>query len=107
MVDKYDFKGGWGREHGNAFFPLSPRYFLFTEMGVDLSDLDVKNNLLFTYMMQRITIEHAFRSIYSLTPKPSLMTCRNRIVDEIKFKEEAAIWKNWNSIQIEMEKEFK
>lgn len=105
---KYDFKGGWGRKNGNAFFPISPYHFLFTQMGDGVDEKYVKDNIfLLTYWMQRITIENAFRRIYSVSQNNSVISCRKRMVSELDYKNEREIWANWNRIQNDFEQTFK
>lgn len=106
-ITNYDFDGGWGKQRGNILFPLSPKFFLFTEIGTDLSNYRLNKNPFLTYMIQRATLENAFLSIYSLNPVGNITCCRKRVVDAEKFKTNEEVWKNWNEMQLRMEKEFK
>lgn len=105
---RYDFNGGWGKRLGNAFYPISPNHFLFTEIGSSINDDYIKSNLYrLTYWMQKITIENAFRSVYSLSANSFMRSCRQRTVDALEYKREQDIWKNWNEAQLEFENELR
>lgn len=105
--DNYDFFGGWARKGCNILFPISPRFFLFTEIGADLSKDKLDKDPLLTYMMQRFTIENAFNRIYSLSKVDNISECRKREVNTEKFFEDEEAWKQWNKTQLSMEREFK
>jgi len=104
----YNFNGGWGCKNGNAFFPISPSNFLFTEMGNgDIGNFVNTNIHTLTYWMQKVTIENAFRSIYLVSKNDNILLCRSRNVNADAYNHEKTIWKEWNKIQAEFESEFR
>lgn len=105
---KYDLQGGWGRNLGNAFFPISPNTFLFTQIGTEFSKKNI-NDALFSlvYWEQRLIIENAFRSLYSISENPLIELCRQRTVSQEAFTKEKILWNEWNNKQNEYEQEFK
>ncbi len=107
-TNNYNFGGGWRRNAGEVFFPITPNHFLYSGNNTRLDEKDIQGMLFkLVYWMQRITIENAFRSVYSKSENSRITLCRKRVVSEDYFRNEKILWQQWNNKQISFEQEFK
>lgn len=100
--DNYDFKGGWASPGTEIFMPLSPTHLMYTQVGANplastVADLHLAGQL------QRFTIEHAHRYVFSRAADRQVALWRPRVVDSAAFRTEAAQWAAWHKEQSEAE----
>lgn len=105
--DNYNFGGGWGEKGTEILLPLSPKHLLYTQVGETNIRNDLQENPCFTYLIQKLTFEHAFRNIYSDKPFDSIASCKRRIVNNELFKYEKKLWENWYAEQTAAESNLK
>ena len=99
---KYDFEGGWGRNGGEILLPLSPKHLLYTKVGSKPRRDTASPEL--AHLIQRLTIQHGHRFVFSIEPNHAVESLRPRLVDPIAFKKEADFWKRWQDQQGEIER---
>lgn len=104
--DDYDFYGGWGLQHGNIIFPISPHKLLFTEIGTECDTKKIDRSLEWSLFFRKIIIEHAFRFIYDIEPKKDVLTIKPRIVDKELYKEEQQKLASWHDEHIKAERDL-
>ncbi|MEN6470136.1 MAG: DUF4238 domain-containing protein [Clostridiaceae bacterium] len=100
----YDFDGGFGRAGVEIIFPLSPKHIMFTHVGEAADMTHHQHDPVFSFLVQKFTIEHAFRYIYALNPWKQIINCRPRVVSEKQFSAEQHMWRHWNDEQIHAER---
>ena len=103
--DKYDFGGGWGNIGSEIIFPISPMHLLYTQIGKRYESKWQADNRQ-TQLFNRLTIEHAFRRVYSSDTYKEKIKYRNRIVDVQQYKQEEEFFQNWGSIHDAIENEY-
>ena len=99
--------GGWEVSGTKIIFPISPKIVMFTEVGKDFDENIVQKSPLFSFYMQKCTIAHAFRAIYSNTPSPYITTCRSRKIDNCQFNREKNELRNWHKKQSDAEATYR
>lgn len=103
-IDDYDFGGGWNRIGSELILPLTPQYILYTQVGCHEKHPEIQEDPCFTYLVQKFIIEHAYRNIFSTKPFNEIINYRNRTENDILFKHEAVLCRNWFEDQNEAEK---
>lgn len=98
----YDFGGGWGRERANILFPLGPRHLMMTEIGAGPYPRKVPSRY-YARLFRRIIAEHSHRRIYALAEDSKIPVLKPRIVDEVAFRNERALWATWYEDQSKAE----
>lgn len=97
--NSYDFKGGWGSKGTEIFLPISPRHLMYTRIG----EKPFKRGTIIPFelanQLQRFTIEHAHRLIFSTTINPEVSKIRPRKVNHDLFVEETEQWRQWHNNQ--------
>ncbi|HWQ98388.1 MAG TPA: DUF4238 domain-containing protein, partial [Clostridia bacterium] len=93
--------GAWTRAGTNIIFPLSPRFLMYTEVGSEEDDSIMQKQPNFSYLFQRYTINHAFRSIFSIKQSPYIHECRKRTVNAELFEKEKSEMRSWHLKQTE------
>jgi hypothetical protein len=104
---RYDFKGGWGSLGTEIFFPLGPQHLLYTRIGdkqVPLKGTRVSDGG--ARAIQRMTIEHAHRHIFSAAVDDDVSLARPRHVDAAAVKSESEQWRRWHEEQSAAEREI-
>ena len=66
--NNYDFGGGWGRDKGNIFFPISPQHAMFVQIGDRPILKGTRLSETLTKQVKKMIVEHAHRCKYSKTP---------------------------------------
>jgi Protein of unknown function (DUF4238) len=100
---KYNFGGGWGSIGTEIFLPLSPHHLLYTRIGIKPPQRGTVISAEHANQLQRFTIEHAHRFIFSVTPEESVSELRPRIVDPVAFVADVEQWKRWHEEQTNAE----
>jgi hypothetical protein len=101
----YDFKGGWGSQGTEIMLPLSPKHLMYTQIGAKTQPpRGTVMSLEFASQVQKFTVEHAHRYIFSRFIDPQVSMLRPRIVDLENFYAERAQWQTWNKKQSEAER---
>jgi hypothetical protein len=103
---KYDFGGGWGSNGTEIFLPLSPHHLLYTRIGTMPPQRGTVISAELASQLQRFTIEHAHRFIFSATPEKSVSELRPRIVDPAASVAEVEQWKRWHEEQTTAERDL-
>ncbi|WP_257288046.1 DUF4238 domain-containing protein [Endozoicomonas sp. SESOKO2] len=104
--NNYDFGGGWGREKGNIFFPISPQHAMFVQIGDKpiLKGTRLSKDL--TKQVKKMIVEHAHRFVYSNSFDNEISALRPRIVDANAVKKEKYQIKDWHEQNSQFETEF-
>ena len=98
----YDLKGGWGKEGGNIFMPVSPNHLLFTQIGDDIPDyLTLSPEQ--TIQFQILLAERALRWIFAHEQLKIVNKFRPRYVDADIYNREMNMWSNWHEHQKQAE----
>lgn len=90
----YDLRGGWDKEKGNVFMPLTPRHLLFTQMGDPQPPHSVFETRK-THEINKIIVEGAFRSVFSTRKINRVKRIKPRIVDPGLYQTEREFWNRW------------
>lgn len=106
-LDNYDFGGGWNRPNSEIILPLSPQHILYTKVGSSSDDDILQENPFYTFLFQKLIIEHAHRNIYSYSAFDSISACRQRVVDYDTFNYEKDTWTKWYAEQTSAEQALK
>lgn len=101
----FDFSGGWGKKGSEIICPISPQHLLYTQIGKK-HDSRWDADKIQTQLLNRLTAEHAFRSIYALNKTNDYNAFRKRIIDAEEYKREKNIWNQWASLQDNLENQF-
>lgn len=101
--ENFDFKGGWNSPGTVIFMPLSPTHLIYTQVGGG-SPESTSTPFHLAAQIQRYTIEHAHRYVFSRTIDRQVALWRPRIVNSQAFHAEAEQWKAWHSEQSEAER---
>lgn len=96
--EKYDFDGGWDRERGEIFLPLSPTHMMYAMAGGSGPPVEVVSPSIAT-SIQRFVAQHAYRWIIATRPVRRVEWIRSRAVDRERFAEEEMMWKTWHAEQ--------
>lgn len=99
---KYDFKGGWGNLNSEIIFPISPSKFVYTKVGNKKIKSKSYLNYEMSEMIKSFIAKHSYRYIYSKTEQKYMKKYRERIIDEVIYKNESEAWKNWHKEQSKM-----
>lgn len=103
----YSFNGGVGQKNIDIIMPLSPRHFLFTEVGKECSDIE---NISFSKanfaLIRNAIIDNATRYVYSLRPIAGIQNLRPRIIDPCYYHELEETRSEWHQRQSEVEREY-
>ncbi len=96
--DKYTVGGGWGFDGSDLMMPLSPRHLLHVRVGHreaprSVCTVDV------TRRVQRLYAETALRWVFCTAPDARVAAVRPRVVDAVRFKDEAEQWRGWHDQQ--------
>ncbi|MCL6601285.1 MAG: DUF4238 domain-containing protein [Paenibacillus sp.] len=100
----YDFKGGWGNEGTEIFFPLSPELLLYTQVGNKVKMNNVTRVLART--LNRFIAENAHRHIFGLDPVNEMSGVVPRIVNHVAYEHEKREWETWHVRQKKLEQEY-
>jgi len=98
----YDLKGGWGKEGGSIFMPISPNHLFFTEIGKEFPDQFTLTPEQ-TKKFQNFLAERSYRWIFSDKPEKFISKMRPRNVDPKAFIQEAEQWRRWHEQQSQAE----
>ncbi|WKD51131.1 DUF4238 domain-containing protein [Microbulbifer spongiae] len=104
--NNYDYGGGWGRERGNIFFPLSPQHAMFVQIGDKPILKGTRLSEALTKQVKKFIVEHAHRSIFSNSYDKEVIKLRPRIIDPNAVKNEEKQIKDWHEQNNKFEKEF-
>lgn len=96
----YDFRGGWGRKHGNIIMPISPELLLFTQIGDKNSCDFLDKSFYWSSFFRKIIIEHAHRAVFADQPQKGMLAVNPRIVNKELYDAENQIIKSWHSEQM-------
>lgn len=102
-LNNYDFGGGWNRHNSEIILPLSPKHILYTKVGSSTDDNILQENPFYTFLFQKLIIEHAYRNIFSCSAFESISKCRPRVVNSDIFNFEKDAWTKWYAEQTEAE----
>ncbi|MCI5223981.1 MAG: DUF4238 domain-containing protein [Candidatus Electrothrix sp. AR4] len=102
----YDLRGGWGQEKGNIFFPISPEYALFVEIGNQPPQKYTRLSIEQTHFLRKIVAENANRMIFSDNVDSEIEKFLPRLVDMHKFRKEEKAFENWHDRNKELEIEY-
>lgn len=103
----YSFDGGIGQDGVDIIMPLSPRHFIFTEVGKSAHAI---NDILFDSenlaLIRNAIISNATRYVYARRPIQGIEALRPRIVDADYYRELESTRQDWHQEQKEIENEF-
>lgn len=102
----YDFKGGWGRKHGNIIMPISPKLLLFTQIGDKGSYDSLDKSFYWSSFFVKIIIEHAHRAVFADQPQKGMSAINPRVVNKELYDAESQIMRSWHSEQMLAEDEL-
>ncbi|MDD2533902.1 MAG: DUF4238 domain-containing protein [Eubacteriales bacterium] len=102
-LNNYDFGGGWNRHNSEIILPLSPKHILYTKVGSSTDDKILQENPFYTFLFQKLIIEHAYRNIFSYSAFESISKYRQRVVNSDIFNFEKDAWTKWYAEQTEAE----
>lgn len=100
-TEDYNFNGGWDSPGTIIFMPLSPTHLVYTQIGKQQDSHDA--SFFFASQIQRYTIEHAYRTVFSRVPDRQVALWRPRTVDRQLFQAEKEYWESWHFNQSEAE----
>lgn len=102
----YDFKGGWGKKHGNIIMPISPKCLLFTEIGSKSKTQILDYSKEWSVFFRKIIIEHAHRFVYADSRQKGMLSINPRIVNEKLYKQEQNTMAGWHELNFKAEQEI-
>ncbi|HCR85835.1 MAG TPA: hypothetical protein DIV86_04075 [Alphaproteobacteria bacterium] len=95
----YDFKGGWGSEGTEIFFPLDPQNLLFTQVnGKNIPKKYSKCNTKMTKYIRRFIAESSYRYIFSNKLDEDIKLFKPREVNLELYNSEKDAWDKWNKL---------
>ncbi len=100
---EYDFKGGWGKKNGNIIMPISPTLLLITQIGSNISSIQLDFSEHWSKFFRKIIIEHAHRYVYAIEPQKGMLAINPRRIDAALFEREKGIMAGWHEEQKEAE----
>lgn len=103
----YNFDGGVAQKNVDIIMPLTPRHFLFTEVGKNRTAIDsiVFDEAKITFIRNAI-IDNATRYIYAIRPIDEIQNIRPRIIDPEYYHKLNESRINWHRYQTELESKF-
>jgi hypothetical protein len=102
----YDLNGGWGKNKGNIFFPISPEHAMFVQIGDKAIPKGTILSVDQTIFFRKIVAENANRMIFADTFDDDVAKIFPRIIDSIQFKNEQNQFKNWHELNKQLEMEY-
>lgn len=104
--DDYDFKGGWGKKHGNIIMPISPKCLLFTEIGTKFKTPIFDCSREWSEYFRKIIIEHAHRFVYADSRQRGMLSINPRRVNKKLYQEEQNTMAGWHEYNSKAEREI-
>jgi hypothetical protein len=105
-VNKYDFKGGWGKPGTEIFLPLSPRCLLYTKVGHPRPARGTVVKRTEAEMFRRFIAEHAHRYVFSKSADDDVPKLRPRTVDAAALRDESEQWSRWHEEETRAKREL-
>lgn len=106
-LNNYNFGGGWNKHNSEIILPISPQHLLYTKVGSSSEDNIMQENPYYTFLFQKLIMDHAYRNIFSYSAFDSISKCRPRVVDLDAFNFEKDAWTKWYTEQTEAEQALK
>lgn len=103
----YDFKGGWGRKHGNIIMPLSPDKLLFTQIGDNGTFDSLNNSPYWSSLFRKMIIQHAHRFVFADKPQRGMLAVNPRMVNKVLYDEERKAMETWHEENMFAEESLK
>ncbi|MEA2692214.1 MAG: hypothetical protein QOJ16_1601 [Acidobacteriota bacterium] len=105
--NNYDFKGGWNNKGTEILLPLGPCHLLFTKVGERPVTRGGEVPLPLAKLIRRFIAEHATRMIFATEPDVEMSELRPRLVDAVRFQDEAEQLRRWHEEQSAAERKLR